>query len=125
MSRTYERVVANARMQTLTLPTLTERRAQQRRLAYCLAFIRPRDMLDASYESANVWDISEGGIGLFLDHALKLGQELDLSFRYLAFRDRVAMVVHVTELDAGWHIGCKLNEPFSVMELRTLGAFEL
>ena len=125
MSRTFEPVSALARNQTLTVPSLAERQARQRRLAYCLAFIRARDVPEASYESANVWDISEQSIGLFLDHPFALGQSLDLSFRYLAFRDRVATVVHITELDAGWHIDCKLSNPFSVMELRALGAFEM
>jgi hypothetical protein len=123
MSPTFKQLPASNREQAPVAPTLTERRAEQRRLAYCIAFIRPHDVPDAGYGPANVWDVSAGGIGLFLDHPLRLKEALDVSFRHLAIRDRVATVVHVTELDAGWHIGCKLSEPFSVIELRALGAF--
>lgn len=105
-----------------TIPSRAERRTEQRRLAYCIAFARPHDEPDGAYGPANVWDVSAEGIGLFLDHPLGVEEALDVSFRHLAIRDRVATVVHVTELDAGWHIGCKLNEPFSVIELRALGA---
>jgi hypothetical protein len=125
MSRTLEQVIASTRQQMLSVPTLTERRAHQRRLASCLAFIRPHDVQEAGYGPANVWDVSEGGIGLLLDYPLPLEEALDVSFRHLSIRDRVATVVHVAERERGWHIGCKLDHPLRLIELRALGAFEM
>lgn len=125
MSRTLEQVIASTRQQMRTVPTLTERRRHQRRVTSCLAFIRPHDVLDAGYSPANVWDVSEEGIGLLLDYRLPLEEALDISFRHQSIQDRLAIVVHVTKRADGWHIGCRLDQPFTEIELRAMGAFAM
>ena len=42
-----------------------------------------------------------------LDEPFKLETALEVSFRHVAIRDRIATVVYVTEREGGWHIDCK------------------
>ena|SRR5216683_5293598 len=97
-----------------------ELRAQARIPAYHFARIRSLAVPGSAYELAPVWEISATGISLLLNRPCDRGELLDVQFRHLSVRDRVAMVVHATAKEASWLIGCALDLPLSANELQAL-----
>jgi len=73
---------------------------------------------------AKVLDVSQTGIGLILDRALKAGRRLTLEFPEAGSsvrRSLGARVMHCTlQADESWLVGCRFDIPLAEYELRGL-----
>ena len=68
-----------------------------------------------------VRDISENGIGLLLTRSVSPGTLMNVELRARTIMNRVAHVIHSARSEEGWIVGCKLDNPFSQVELQELG----
>lgn len=117
--------VPDAFPKSLATPDAAAARPEERRQAprgrcSAVVFLCRRPDPDATYEVVSVLDVAAGGLGLFLSRPVRPGTACYLQFGHLAVRDRVATVVHATEVDGGWHIGCALDSPLDPPERRAL-----
>jgi PilZ domain-containing protein len=72
---------------------------------------------------AIVSNVSAGGLGLTFNRALDPGTILAVQVRGRRLGVslvRVARVVHATQTDGHWRIGCTISPPFSPEELQSL-----
>jgi hypothetical protein len=72
---------------------------------------------------AIVANVSAGGLGLTFSRALGPGTVLAVQVRGRrlgASLVRVARVVHATQTNGNWRIGCTISPPFSPEELQSL-----
>ena len=72
---------------------------------------------------AIVSNVSAGGLGLTFNRALDPGTVLAVQVRGRRLGVslvRVARVVHATQADGHWRIGCTISPPFSPEELQSL-----
>jgi hypothetical protein len=72
---------------------------------------------------ALVANVSAGGLGLTFSRALDPGTVLAVQVRGRRLGEsvvRVARVIHATQANGNWRIGCTVSPPFSPEELRSL-----
>jgi hypothetical protein len=67
-----------------------------------------------------MWDVSAGGVGLFLTDPVEPGTILHIHFLNAGVADRRAQVVHATPHAEGWLVGCAIDPPFRRAELHAL-----
>jgi hypothetical protein len=97
-----------------------ERRYRPRLLSCQFVFIGPHGDPSASHQLASLWNVSPGGLGLFLTGPVGAGTLIHVQFPNTTVRDRVAKVVHCSPNEDGWLVGCQVQLPLSQAELQAL-----
>src|SRR5262249_7131843 len=105
------------------LPTAkprTERRAHARSTSRLLVMVCHAQDGDTVIEPARIWNLSAGGIALWMGHPIASGTELQLQFRRRKVKDRGASVLDANPEGEAWVVNCHLESPLSISELRAL-----
>jgi hypothetical protein len=106
------------RLRALVRPT--EQRTEPRHYSGRGAVICQRPGQASAAEVAVIWDVSQGGLGLFMSSPRTPGTALYIKFQDAAVRARMARVIHATPAEGGWMLGCELDCPLTEAELEAL-----
>jgi hypothetical protein len=100
-----------------------ERRAHDRHVCGCARVVHLAVRPSFRAVRALVADVSARGLGLTFSQALDPGTVLAVQVRGRrrgVSLVRVARVVHATQVNGNWRIGCTVSPPFSPEEIESL-----
>jgi hypothetical protein len=81
---------------------------------------RPGEAGTARQETARIWNLSTGGIGLWLAHSIAAGTIVQLRFQHRRVTDRSAQVLNASAEGQAWVVHCLFDRPLSPAEFRML-----
>jgi hypothetical protein len=98
----------------------TEKRTEPR--YGCRRLVRVRRALDPGAQSrlASVLNVSTRGIGLLLTEPVPPETVLEIEMQGQSIVKRFVRVVHSTQQEDGWLVGCSLSSSLSAAELQRL-----
>ena len=97
-----------------------EKRAEPRHRRPPLVRVRRVTVPQSAFRLSILRDVSTRGISLVLTNSVPAETMLEIELHGRSIVKRFARVVHSTKHEAGWLVGCSINESLSDAELERL-----
>jgi len=97
-----------------------EKRAEPRYRRPPLVRVRRVTVPQSAFRLSSLRDVSTRGISLVLTNSVPAETMLEIELHGRSIVKRFARVVHSTKHEAGWLVGCSINESLSEAELERL-----